>query len=142
MIYNLGILLAVVFAMLGGLHFYWASGGRWGSEATVPTVGGKRQIKATGPAAFLVGIALVLAMLTILGKLGVTRAGLPPWIFSAGTWSLAAIFLIRVIGDFRLFGIFKRVHDTRFSRWDTRLFSPLCLLISVISLILAYRLSG
>jgi hypothetical protein len=142
MIYSLGILLVVLFAMLAALHIYWAVGGRWGSDAVVPTIGGKRQINPTGPATFLVGIALFLAMLTILGKLGLVRAGVPAWIFSCGTWFLAAIFLIRVIGDFRLFGVFKRVRDTRFARWDTWLFCPLCLLISLVSFILADRLPG
>ena len=50
-----------------------------------------------------------------------------------GTLVVAAAFLLRAIGDFRLVGFFKRVRNTRFAAWDTRLFSPLSLGIGIAS---------
>jgi hypothetical protein len=40
-------------------------------------------------------------------------------------------FLLRAVGEFRLVGLFKRIRGTAFARWDTWLFSPLCLLIAL-----------
>jgi hypothetical protein len=34
------------------------------------------------------------------------------------------------MGEFNYVGFFKKVKDTEFAKWDTKLFSPLCLLIS------------
>jgi hypothetical protein len=36
-------------------------------------------------------------------------------------------------------GFFKQIHDTGFAYWDTRLFSPLCLLISVLAFLVAVK---
>ncbi len=45
MIRILGILLAVIFAVLSFFHLYWAAGGRFGIGAVIPTVGGARLFK-------------------------------------------------------------------------------------------------
>lgn len=39
----------------------------------------------------------------------------------------ALVFLGRTVGDFRYVGVFKRVRDTRYARWDTRLYTPVAL---------------
>jgi len=53
-------------------------------------------------------------------------------LFTVLAWVLAALFLIRAVGEFRYVGFFKSVRDTRFATWDSWLFSPLCLLIAVL----------
>ena len=136
-----GILLAVIFAALAGLHFYWAAGGRWGISVSIPTIPnaalGSRRAFSPGPfATVLVAVALLMAMLTILGQLGWWGTTMPPWIFRWATRSIAALFFLRAIGEFRLVGFFKRVHDTPFAHWDTWLFSPLCLAIAGIAFLL------
>src|SRR4029434_8402130 len=57
--------------------------------------------------------------------------------FVAGTWTLAAVFLGRIVGDFRGFGLFKRMRGTAFAWWDTWLFVPLCLLLALGCLVAA-----
>jgi catechol 2,3-dioxygenase-like lactoylglutathione lyase family enzyme len=52
------------------------------------------------------------------------------------------VFLLRAVGDFRLVGFFKRVRGTPFARWDTRLFSPLCVALGLASLWVARPLPG
>jgi hypothetical protein len=70
-------------------------------------------------------------MLVVLGLFGAWREGVPIQLYAWGTWTLAALFLLRGIGDFRLVGFFKRVRGTRFARRDTRLYSPLCLALAL-----------
>ena len=138
-----GILLALVFAALAGLHLYWAAGGRWGIKVSIPTipdaVKGSRQAFNPSPfATVLVAVALLVAMLTILGQIGWWGTALPPGIFRWATRGIAALFFLRAIGEFRLIGFFKRVRDTPFALWDTWLFSPLCLVIAGIAFLLTY----
>ncbi|MGH9765574.1 MAG: DUF3995 domain-containing protein [Blastocatellia bacterium] len=138
----MGIALAAVFAMLAALHVYWALGGRWGSGFAVPTIGGTRQIDPGPLATLLVAIALLAAMLTILGQTGLLGEAIPNWIFYWGTLGISVVFLLRSVGDFKLFGFFKQIQGTAFARWDTWLYSPLCLLISITAFLVARRSRG
>lgn len=139
MIYGLGIGLALIFAVLSMLHIYWAAGGSWGGEVTIPAVNGKRTMNPSPLATVMVAVALVLAMLTICGRLGLFGVGLPGWIFYWGTLGIALIFFLRAVGDFKLVGFFKRTRDTGFAHWDTWLYSPLCLFISIVALMVAFK---
>jgi len=134
----LGVLLAAVFAVLSLFHIYWALGGRVGSEATVPVVGGKQTFHPSPAATVLVATALLVAMFTVLGQAGLLGEAIPKWIFRWGTCGLALIFFLRAVGEFKLVGFFKRASDTRFAYWDTWLFSPLCLAIAVMAFALVY----
>jgi hypothetical protein len=133
-----GILLAAVFAVLSLFHVYWASGGRFGRGVAVPSVGGARTFNPSPLGTALVAVALLLAMLTILGRIGLLGKAIPRWVFRWGTCGIALIFFLRAIGEFRLVGFFKQASDSQFAYWDTWLFSPLCLLIAVIAFALCY----
>ena len=133
-----GVLLAAVFAVLSLFHIYWALGGRRGSAATVPVVGGKQTFHPSPVGTLLVATALLLAMLTVLGEAGLLGEAVPKWIFRLGTCGLALIFFMRAVGEFKLVGFFKRASDTRFAYWDTWLFSPLCFAIAVMAFALVY----
>jgi hypothetical protein len=138
-----GILLAVIFAVISLFHLYWAAGGKFGASVAVPTVAASSRgnMRAFEPSAFgtvLVAFAFLLAIAVILGQLRFLGDILPHRIFRWGTWAIALVFFLRAIGEFRLVGFFKRVSDTPFAHWDTWLFSPLCLFIAVVALILAY----
>lgn len=138
MIRVLGILLAVIFATLSFFHLYWAAGGRFGGSAAIPTVGGERLLNPSPFMTILVAAALFAAMLVVLGRLKLWGAFVPSWIFYSGTWVISLLFLLRTIGDFRYVGFFKNVTDTNFARWDTILFSPLCLFIGVVAFLISY----
>jgi len=58
-------------------------------------------------------------------------------VFVAGAWTLVTVFLGRVVGDFKWFGLFKRMRGTAFAWWDTWLFVPLCLLLALGCLVAA-----
>lgn len=143
MIRILGVLLAVIFAVISLFHLYWAAGGAFGRRVAVPTVAvpGRGNIRAFEPSVggtILVAFAFLLAIAVILGRLNFLGEIVPHRIFRWGTWVIALIFFLRAIGEFRLVGFFKRVNDTPFAHWDTWLFSPLCLLIAIIAFMLAY----
>ncbi|MEP6925920.1 MAG: DUF3995 domain-containing protein [Pyrinomonadaceae bacterium] len=138
MIRALGILLAAVFAALSLFHLYWASGGRFGSGAAVPTIGGSRLFNPSPAGTILVAVALIAAMLVVLGRLGIWAGFLPAWIFYWGTRGISLLFFLRAIGDFRYVGFFKSVQNTDFARLDTLLFSPLCFFIAVVAFLLSW----
>jgi hypothetical protein len=102
----------------------------------VPSVNGARVLNPSTAATVLVAVALAIAMLVVVGRLGFLGTVLPKWIFRLGTLGIGAVFLLRAIGDFRLVGFFKQINDTGFGYWDTWLFSPLCLFIAIVALVL------
>ncbi|WP_261306113.1 DUF3995 domain-containing protein [Paenibacillus andongensis] len=123
-----GISVFLLFCV-GGLHVFWAFGGQWGSRVVIPAASGSGELTfkpstiATLIVAFLLFIAALL--LSIQGRL---LPSLPsfPWI-KWGCWVCVFVFGLRAIGDFKYIGLFKRVKLTRFARYDTFLFTPLCL---------------
>ncbi len=144
MIGRCGILLAAIFAALALLHLYWAAGGHWGSDVSIPTIpsalSSRQQAFTPSPfATVLVAVALFLAMVTILGQLGWWGTAIPAWIFRWATRGIAVLFFLRAVGEFHLIGFFKQVRNTPFAYWDTRLFSPLCLVIAVIAFFLTFH---
>jgi len=133
-----GMIAAAILFGLSAVHVYWASGGRWGSDVASPKQGSKRAFEPSAAATLIVAGLLFAAGLVFLGRVGVWGAWLPHWIFIAGAWTLVLVFAGRVIGDLRWFGIFKRVKGTPFAWWDTRLFVPLCAMLSVAALLVAF----
>ena len=139
MVYGLGLLIAAIFAALSLFHLYWALGGKMGSTNTVPLVGERRLFNPSKFSTVMVAFALVIAMLTVLGQLSVWGRVVPRPLFYWGTLGISLVFFLRAVGEFRFIGFFKRIRDTRFARWDTWLFSPLCLFISISAVVIAYH---
>jgi uncharacterized protein DUF3995 len=132
-----GIVAAAVLLGLGALHVYWAGGGRWGTDVTVPTRDGNRVFVPSSAATLIVAMLLFAASLVILGRLGLWGQWLPRWPFVAGAWTLVVVFGARVVGDIRWFGLFKRTTETQFSWWDTWLYVPLSGLLALAALLVA-----
>lgn len=137
MVRGLGVLTAVTLAALALLHIFWASGGKWGRGAAVPTSGGSRLFNPSPTGTAAVAAALLSATYILLGQLGWWGSPLPRWVFYWGTWGISLTFLARAVGEFKYLGFFKQVRDTDFALWDSWLFSPLCLLIAVSSGVVA-----
>ena len=132
-----GTLAAAVLVALGALHCYWAAGGQWATDVTIPKSGGT-PLFTPGPAGtLLVALLLYAAALVLLGRLGLWGRSLPRWLFVAGTWTLAMVFIGRVVGDFQWFGLFKRVTETPFAWWDTWVYVPLCAFLALAALLVA-----
>ena len=115
--------LTAILLALAALHVYWALGGRWGIAHTIPTIN-QRPVINPGPLATFV----VAALLTLAAWLVASRT-----LTTLAPWTLSLVFALRAIGEFRLVGFFKRIKGTDFARWDTRLYSPLCLLMAALA---------
>lgn len=135
----LGILLAVIFAAIALLHFYWALGGSASGISAIPTVEGKQAFTPSAFGTVLVAFAFVAAVLVVAGQFGYLGGLVPQWIYRTGLFVISVLFLLRAIGEFRLVGFFKSVTGTPFASMDTWVFSPLCLFIAVSAFIIAYN---
>ncbi len=65
----------------------------------------------------------------------------PKWLSRYELWILASVFLLRAIGDFCYVGFAKKVRSTRFAQLDTRFYSPLCLFMSINTLLVIHQLA-
>ncbi len=137
MIEILGLIESVIFFILAGIHFNWVLGGAWGFEAALPTnAEGKRVLNPKKLDSFIVGLGLLSFGLFFLIKTGLVSIGLPKWLLNYGTLIIAAIFLLRAIGDFKYIGFFKKIKNTKFAKADNNYFSPLCLFLAVIAVLI------
>jgi uncharacterized protein DUF3995 len=127
------LIFAVVLLLLAALHVYWALGGDWGSSATVPTIAGRRTIHPGRLATYVVALLLVVGAVIICGQVHLFATGRFAALFRLGSWFLCAVFLLRTMGDFKTFGIFKTVYGTPFAYWDSRLYSPLCFVLAALA---------
>ena len=126
--------LVAILGFLSLLHAYWALGGRWGSAYTVPVVRGQRAFNPSASATWVVCGLLAIAVVLVIGR--AVSTGPLTRVFSAGVWGLSLVFMLRAIGNWSTFGLFKTVTGTLFSQWDTWLYSPLCLLLSLLAALL------
>jgi hypothetical protein len=129
---------AAVLCGLGGLHLYWAGGGRWGTDVAIPKRASGAPTFVPGSAAtLLVSMLLFAAALVFLGRVELGGQLIPKWLFAAGAWVLVVVFSARVVGDFRWFGLFKRTKGTPFAWWDSTLYIPLSGLLALAALVVA-----
>ena len=143
MVSTFAVALAAVLVLIAVLHVHWAVGGRWGRAAAVPA---RRVVPAsarpderpaftpTSLATAAVAALVFLAALAPLGAVGLVPLPVPSAFTHVGVWLRAAALLLRTVGDFRYVGVFKRVRGTRFAKLDTRLYTPLCLLLAALAL--------
>ncbi len=128
------LLNTAILLTISAIHVYWASGGKWGVAVAIPELPQKEGARAFLPGRF----ATLLVAAGLLGmaglhaqKMGWLSISLPSWLTQYGLLIVGGIFFLRVIGDFRYVGFFKRITNTAFARMDTALYIPLCLIISI-----------
>ncbi|GGF14171.1 DUF3995 domain-containing protein [Flavobacterium limi] len=135
------IVLFTIFLFLSSIHFYWAFGGKWGSKGVFPSNPDGSPMRPPSVLATLIVAAGLLAFsLFYLIKGGYFSVGLPLWINKNGLWVLTGIFILRAVGDFKYLGFFKKIKNSKFAVNDTKLYSPLCLAIGILTLVLALNI--
>ncbi len=133
----LSIILFFIFIALGGFHFYWLFGGLWGLEKVIPSKDNKASTLTIPKfATLLVGLVLVLFGLMYLIKLELINVQVPNWVTNYGFWIIPSIFILRAIGDFNYVGFFKKIKHTEFAKVDSKIFSPFCLIIGIIGIVI------
>lgn len=131
------VIISLIFFTLGILHFNWLFGGTFGLEASLPTdEKGKRVLNPKKIDTIIVGLALITFGIFYLVKGQLINFQLPEIVLSYGSWIIPSIFLVRAIGEFKYVGFFKKIKNTTFAKADTKLFSPLCLIISMLGFLL------
>jgi hypothetical protein len=130
----IALVLALVFIGLMALHAAWGLGLRLGEGIFLPQRADGTPLFMPGPAACL-GAALLFLLTggVFLARIGLFVALIPTWVPSVGVWVIAAVTLLRAIGDFRYCGVTKQIRTTEFARMDTLVYTPFCLIISILS---------
>ncbi|RDB04057.1 DUF3995 domain-containing protein [Runella aurantiaca] len=138
----LALIDILIFAFIASVHFYWAFGGRRLSTLAVPTSNGSQQkpLFTPGPLSTMaVGIGLLCFAWILAVKAGFINSSLlSDSVITYISIGIAIIFFLRAIGEFKYVGFFKKIKQTEFGQMDTRYYSPLCLLISFIILVINY----
>jgi len=126
--------------IMGLFHFYWAFGGKVGLDKALPTKDGIKLLNPSKALTFFIGVVLIV--------FAYIAYGLQFYDFTVNTNKsfylysgifLSIIFTIRAIGEFNAVGFFKKIKDTEFAIYDTKYFSPLCIILGVIFAMLVYK---
>lgn len=136
----IAVVLFLIFALLSIIHFYWGFGGKWGSQAVVPTKDDTKPLFVPGTiSTFIVGIGLLCFAFFYLIKYRLIEIILPAWLDKYGFWIIISIFTLRAIGEFNYVGFFKKHTSSKFAINDTKYYSPLCLVIVILTLVLQFK---
>jgi len=135
----LSIISFSILTILGLIHFNWVFGGKWGFEQSIPTKeNGEKLLNPKKIETAIVGIGLILFGLIYLIKTGLINVSIPMWITNYGYWIIPSIFILRAIGEFKYVGFFKQIKNTEFAKADSKIFSPLCLIIGIIGILIQF----
>ena len=127
----LASILIVIFLLISLLHLYWLFGGRAGITAALPEREGHKAFTPPKFATFVVASALFGFAVLVAALAGWVTTPLSTRVMTWFGYGLSLIFFLRAVGDFNLMGFFKRIRGTRFSKFDTVLYSPLCLFLAI-----------
>lgn len=137
---TLGIILFAIFAVLSAIHFYWGFGGKSGQTSAVPTIKNGDKLFSPGIlSCFAVAFGLSAFGICSLIKADLLSTGLPNWLITFAVWGISLIFILRAIGEFKYVGFFKKIKNTKFAEIDAKFYSPLCLLIGTLAMVLALQ---
>ena len=127
------MLVCLLLASISLIHVYWAFGGKWAVDSVIPMQDNKPLFKPGFFGSMIVAVLLVIAIGVILSFIELLKIPfLSQTLSYYGTIALGVVFLFRAIGDFKFLGFFKKIKDSNFAKWDTRIHSPLCAFLSAL----------
>ena len=136
----------LIFIAISLLHFYWAFGGKWAAKGAIPERFHKYAFDTTGKLAvapfiptIIVGLGLFAFAIIAYSHSGNIELPIASKYLGWATWVMAFIFTARSIGDFRMFGFFKKEKEGLFAERDTKIYSPLCLYLGLSLLIILLK---
>ncbi|WP_411823247.1 DUF3995 domain-containing protein [Leptospira sp. 'Mane'] len=128
---------SIIFFSISGIHIYWALGGKWGSHSAIPSdLKGKKLFLPGFFATVIVASGLFLFALVTLGNLGIFDGFISRNYIHYASLGITAVFYLRALGDFRYIGLFRKIKDTDFAKQDRKFFTPLCILIGTVGLLI------
>ena len=137
----LALSLAII-AFAAAFHAHWALGGKLGFSVSLPQRPDGTPVMAHRlpwwrPAAGAVALGLAALAWLLLGHAGHLPLPLPPQLVRAALIATGAAFIARALIPNPYVGFFKSLRETRWARFDTRLYSPLFLLLGLLLVALA-----
>lgn len=137
LIFTLIILEIIIFSILSGIHWNWVFGGSWGFENSIPTnFEGNKLFNPKKIESSFVAIGLLVFATYYFLISDLISIEFPNWISIYVGWVVSFIFILRSIGDFKYIGFFKKINTSKFGKMDSKLFSPLCMTIGLIGIII------
>jgi hypothetical protein len=133
----LALIELLIFVILASWHFYWAFGGTIAKKIAIPEMNDTLAFAPSALLTALVGMVLLLFGILIAAMAGLIAVSLSTTVLSYLCFALAFALFARAIGEFRLVGFFKRIRHTDFARYDTYIYSPVCLFLSLLTFIIA-----
>lgn len=128
--------LAII-AFAAAFHLHWALGGRLGYSVSLPQRPDGAPVMAHRlpwwrPAAGAVALGLVALALLLLADSGRLSLPIPEGLVGGALLVTGGAFVARALVPNRYVGFFKSIRDTRWARYDSRLYSPLFLLLGLL----------
>lgn len=135
---SLAVGLAII-AFAACFHAHWALGGQIGLSVSLPQQPDGRPVMAHRlswwrPSAGAVALGLVGLAALLLGRARVLVLPLPDPLQRAALLFVGIAFVARSLVPNRYVGFFKSLTTTRWAKYDTRLYSPLFLLLGLLIL--------
>jgi Protein of unknown function (DUF3995) len=134
----------LLFVGIALLHIYWAFGGKRWLDVVLPDTGehGKK-VFVPGPIITMAVAAGILLFAFVSLAAAPFLAGTMPvkWIVY-GNAAIVVIFALRAMGDFRYAGFFKKIKHTPFGKNDSTYYSPLCMAIALLALVIVLTLKS
>jgi len=133
------MILTYILLILALLHFYWAVGGKFGLDYALPTdAKGNRLLNPSTFMTYVVGFILLSFAYVTYSRLHVGDESIV--IIYAG-YGVSLLFFLRTVGDFNLVGLFKKVKNTEFAKYDTWVYVPLFFSISLMFINVLWKIS-
>jgi len=137
MIHLLSLVNAVALIIAAFVHIYWGLGGQLGLDHTIPVdQQGKKVFEFSRIASLAIAGGLIAISVLFLVKIGFISLGLPSWLVFYSLLAFSGIFIMRALGDFKYIGFTKKIKDTQYGHLDTKIYSPIFLIIGILSLII------
>jgi len=132
----LSLISATILCLISLLHFYWAADGKWGIQAALPEAYktpffDPENKLITNIAAIIIGIGLACFAVIVINNVYPLEMALLDKYGKIMTLIVGVIFLARAVGDFNLFGLFRKKRQTLFNEMDRKMFVPLCLFLGI-----------
>jgi len=118
------MILTFILLILALIHFYWALGGKFGLDKALPTdAKGNRLLNPSTFMTYVVGFVL-LGFAYVAYRLYI---GDESTVIVYAGYGISLLFFLRTVGDFNIVGLFKKVKNTEFAKYDTWIYVPLVL---------------
>lgn len=141
------MILAAALAIISfaaAFHIYWAFGGHLGYAVSLPQLPDGEPVMAHRltwwrPAAGGVAVCLICLALLMLVQAGYLNQPLPRNLVRFTLLLVGAAFVARALIPNRYVGFFKFLRTTRWAKYDTRLYSPLFLVLGLLTVCQAMK---